>query len=57
MKIFKPNTQTDQDMVFDRLADSFAALFFSINPDTRDKIFKVDQLSTRLLSLLYFQKV
>ncbi|KAF6037363.1 FAM227B [Bugula neritina] len=41
MKIFKPGTQTDQDQVFDRLADSFAALFFSIHPDTRDKIFKV----------------
>ena len=41
MRIFKPNTQVEQDQVFDRLADSFAALFFSIHPDTRDKIFKV----------------
>lgn len=41
MKIFKPNTQSDRDKVFDRLADSFAALFYSIHPDTRDKIFKV----------------
>lgn len=41
MRIFKPNTQVQQDQVFDRLADSFAALFFSIHPDTRDKIFKV----------------
>jgi len=41
MKIFKPNTQVQQDQVFDRLADSFAALFFSIHPDTRDKIFAV----------------
>lgn len=41
MRIFKPNTQIEQDRVFDRVADSFAALFFSINPDIRDKIFKV----------------
>lgn len=51
MKIFKPNTQIQQDQVFDRLSDSFAALFFSINPDIRDKVFKVGEQQSHSCNL------
>ncbi|XP_078589638.1 protein FAM227B-like isoform X1 [Branchiostoma floridae x Branchiostoma japonicum] len=38
---FEKNRPEDQDRLFNRIADSFVALFMSVNPDVRDKYFKV----------------
>ncbi|CAH1252829.1 FAM227B [Branchiostoma lanceolatum] len=38
---FEKNRPEDQDRLFNRIADSFVALFMSVHPDVRDKYFKV----------------
>ena len=43
---FQRNQQKESDAVFNRIADSFVALFMSINPEVKDKFLAVRLFNT-----------